>query len=1037
MPDLVDLYLQNLERQRAPVGRQAELYPITQQLRRDPASFIKGATVGAGAGALESLGGNILNAIQAFSPVPVFGATEELPEGLGARARSFFNALLLDLPRSFQQRQEEAARIAGAPQTTEEQVTTALSGTGEFLLRDIASVRDIQELVRGERQVGINELGQPITEALTPEESGKLFTQAILKTIPFAKLVAAPVQRALQPKGTFVTKAQRQGLTEAEIASVRPETARLSKITKTPTIGEIEAQTIATRDLSAVAPEPPIGRVVEPPLESTPARRVGETARQEVSTEFEGHFQLKNTLSDPEIGRIVDEVVRSSVWEQVKATKGQPTDKIARAIREGALSEGTVARLSQTYDVPLAQTTNAIASALRASETEFGKGMQRMSAVAEQLHAELVVKANRGDKAAIRELQELNRLRESVEGDGPLQIYAKFAQGYIKPIEGLRRAAATGQTVTTARNLLVQQGILALQAFEGAVAGTIEGYIGKKILKDGRSFGEYYADFIGAANSLLYQFTPQRRAVAKKILDSFPFTKQRIESAYAADVETISFTEMLKGQRPKSFREAVRPVQSILSVANRAQEIHMRRMFFLARLEGNLRSIGFKGSRVLHDLVDEARKPVLDEHVRLAVADAETHAFKQTLSFRPEGGFLGKVLDMYNTFPFLTAFGPMFPRFMINSFMWQLERAPTMWFNMFSKEFRDQLFAGANQGFASRQAARTLGEATMGGLMLNAAWVIRNSAIGGPKYYQVKSTANPLTGHLADEQEYDDMRPWSPFDKMLFLADVMKSAQLGAEINLTPNEWIDALTGVRRLSEVPVFALTDILRSTRSSDPQTVNAAIKTPIGQWFSAFFVPMHTIREIYGGTIGDIGNLTARDVSGQELTGPTRAAFPGPTDLPPRVDPFTGKERIAEHPLMRQILGTTRTRTTALQRLVLNTPDITVSDLVGEHYDPRANQLVARNIGTVLSTPIEGKDTLGDMIAEALGSQPLTPLERKERLREVFTAIREEARTAAESESPNLFIEYNIKSKLPPSQQPGLLRVVSNILQTAGAR
>lgn len=322
---------------------------------------------------------------------------------------------------------------------------------------------------------------------------------------------------------------------------------------------------------------------------------------------------------------------------------------------------------------------------------------------------------------------------------------------------------------------------------------------------------------------------------------------------------------------------------------------------------------------------------------------------------------------------------------------------------------------GMEGGFKSAEAARTLGKATTGMMMMNAAWVLRNSSVGGPKYYHIYAPQDDPNKPLLE-----DARPFQPFVSYLFLAELAKSISTNQPLNITSNEMVDAIAGIRRLSEVPVFSIVDTLRALNSTDPAVIERAIKTPAGQFFASFFVPLRTITELYGGFADDEKFLSLRDTEGQELVGPTISNIPGlaAAALPARVSQWTGEPMVQAHPLRRQFTGVGQTEVTRLQDLAMSTPDVDINAMIGEQGSPEATALVSQKLGKILTTEINGR-AVGDILAAAIESEYPDPVERREVLQEVFTELREAAVEEAEQENPKAFIDREI-NKVPTSQR-----------------
>lgn len=340
------------------------------------------------------------------------------------------------------------------------------------------------------------------------------------------------------------------------------------------------------------------------------------------------------------------------------------------------------------------------------------------------------------------------------------------------------------------------------------------------------------------------------------------------------------------------------------------------------------------------------------------------------------------------------------------------------WAELFSPEIQEALQDGVTNGFAKRKASRALGQATEGLALLAGAWVYRQSRGDKYKYYENPTDERDEKGH----EMVEDLRNYQPFVSYLAAAELIDATQKGKSFKDMPystNEKFDMLLGIRRLTEVGLFAGTDISRALGSGDPQQIHRALGTPFGQFVASFFIPLRAIKDMMA--IVNPENAEQDDVEYEELTGPLRAnlpkeLLPASAELPGRIDYTTGEEIKTYLPWARQITGITKRGISPIQRLILSTPGLSERELVGDHGSREANQLVAKTIGTLLSTSLDKDKTFGDFLADTFTEMELSPQMQKLLVQGFFTTLREKSKDVAKKLRPELFLKEEQSAKAP---------------------
>ena len=996
-PDTLRDFAVDLLHKKALPGLQQTLRTVAAH----PIDTTLGATVGAATDAAKSVNQTGWNVLQAVSPVQLPYATDKMvpnPDSLadvpGAtlqRLQRIGNALEMGLPDKLQSRVAENMPTEVRATTPEDTVIAWAKATGQTAAMDILPGNELKQLLQG-----VDEHGQP----LTAENIGKTFTSGLLK----ASLL-----------GNAVAKIRGLGDTVGEVPSQAAETR---------SSGEILAAKDSGEGWSAAGKE----EAVRPPV----------LRPNDIPEDKLQHFELVNTgiFDKPEARRLITETVQSNAYRQVVESLGPDTlaqNKIlGQAIRNGGLGEETITRLSRDYGLSLDETANTVASVLERTSSFHGEGLQVFSEASKNAFHELALKAVKGDAEALRQLQFLKNGQKNAYTEG--SRWATLGNS-IRTVEDLRRVAMIAQPATAARNAIAQGATFAVNIFEDFASGVYESIAGK-VTGENRPIGSYFADAISDVTSFIHRCSPEQRGALEDVLNNVPMTKLRLTDANTWELGSNLFTGGMKSAKAGGG-DWLDYTRGFLGSANRLQEMEFRRLFFESRLRGNLERIGVKD---FPELMDHLRQEVLPDNIRTAIADAEVHALKQTYAFTPEAGAWKTVLDVYKKAPILTAIAVPFPRFLANQYRYLMERSPSVFFDMFNSEFRDKLMAGAEGGFASREAARALGQATSGAMMLGGAFTLRTSPWAGPKYYQV---LDPNRKGPNGEPVYNDMRSWQPFSTYAFLGEVIKKIQSGNHNwNLDPNEWTDALAGVRRISEVPLFAIPDIMRSLKSDDQTTVMKAVATPAGQWLGSFFTPFKALQDLYGGMTEGLDAhgvpiptgikeaakeaLVQRDVQGQEFTGPLRANIPGfmtklgvpesltEKSLPPRISATTGQPQQSEYPLLRQFFGASLKPMPALDRLIADTPDVGLESMI-KNKTPEGRTLVKQELGKILQMPV-GNDTFGNKFAEEIMKENLNPDMQSLLVKKFFEDVHKHAVESAQKLDPKAFFEDEIHQKVP---------------------
>lgn len=1019
---------------------------------KDNSSFLKGFFIDAPLDVGKSLLTTAANSLQVRNPtnISVPGSTIPIPTSFHERAYQELNNVLMGLPDIWNARYKQYFEEHGSPENIEDAAIGALQATTKTGLMDVLPGNELKQIFTGTNASG---------QSMSSSDYGKATAIGALKAWPAAKGIGKVATRIRGPFG-------------AKLGQLSTLDAVDKQFMKTViSEGELNAPSIR-QVLDAIDKDPSLAPILSKGI------RNSETLRDVVAENIRMARELGDSEAASRLGKLEtvptgDPVLLNKIFTTVIADEGfykylgevekitdpavrrSTTQHVGKFLKdftpEGQTTPESVGQLlmdvSKKFNIPIEKAQGDLANVLMNSTGLAGETLQTASSAVHASIGRLMIQATKGGPEGMAALKKI-KLMEKINKTPPSD-WSKAVSMMNNDIEGFRRAMMVGQLSTAMRNLYAQGVTGVVQLAEDTVSGLVNTAVGKMTGK-ATPLGAHFADLLGDFNVLASTFNPAERKGFTSLLNSLPFVKDKLYNTTSMEIGTTMLYDVLKNKGDLSMMEALKqssmlksmsehPVKTmfgnaaqIINSVNYLQETNLRRLFFMARLEGNIRRRGMSSFHDVIDIIKSDPKGVGAE-LKIDIANALEHALKQTYSHTPEAG-LGKViLDTYKRIPFSTAILPPFPRFLMNQYRWQMERAPSLWFNLFEKGFRDKLFAGAEGGFASTEASRVLGRATGGLMLMNAAWALRNSETAGPKYYLFKSGL-PNTAPGADEQ-YVDIRPYQPFASFAFIADQLKHFKSGTKPTVTPNEYVDAAVGIRRLGEMPAFAVLDIIRASKSDDPQSFQKALNTPLGQYFSSFFTPLNTPKEFAVGiseAAGDTTPLTKsisdtvspwkslRDVQGQELTGPTRQIL-APSTLPKRYDPFVGRPMNVEHPILRQTTGIALKDMTKFETLMTQFPEISMASLLGEQGNVFANNAVAKYMGQILQSKTSSGDSIGDQLYEAVNNLNVDYPAKKQVIKEIVRSIRTTAIGMAEAENPAAFLEKHLSSIFPSERAP----------------
>jgi hypothetical protein len=1031
--------------------------------------------------AIGQQGMNLINSIlpgvkmpgssDAALPTPKDFSPGEILQNVGLRANRASNALLLGLPdvvlkalfNNISRRLPAGAENAiegkvGTKLNFEDKTLAAVLGMGETALMDtILPLRQTTHFLQGKDAEG---------NPLTPETYGRDAAMLMMSWLPVKGMLSSRLKVA-------------QKVIHPEVSSEIFKTFR--------TAGEVEAAAEKLKNIkSLTAQKGWLGKQV---VETKKAILEGEETidvKPKVPTlpELEDHFQMlhNGALNDDRLAPLLYAVTRSeaylSTWAKLKGAGFKENKALAEAVRRGALPDDTLRMVMEERGIPMetaiSDVSNALANVIEKTSSIHGKGLSTYSRTMRQALEEEILKAKKSsDPAAIRQLIRFRKMVKNMTRDPNANILeqaetvsrtANVSMEFLRNAEKLWLSTILSQPATAARNVISQTGIAGLQLFGHVASGFVK-TAGNKMAGNGwqfaRSFTDLTQDFIATATAL--SPTGARSKLFEKVLDSMPGLGESIRTGSQMAVSSRAWSDIMRAgalgaKRAGTFGEGIGgrtatrlgemwktarvagafdTATDILTGANRLQETFIRKFFFDSQLSSNLKALGYEGeyAKLLTDL---NAKTGIDDQLRGAITDAYIHSMKQTLAHTPEGAVPRAFLSAMNKIPLLPKVLIMpFPRFLTNQMMFLYDREPFGWTKLFSPEIREALTNANKDGLASVQASRAFGKAAEGNFLMSAAWTMKQLwQPEGFKYYELDTGEKGTGGHSL----VLDARNYQPFVPYLALAHMIDAVQKGKNLKdlpYTTNEWADMLLSIRRLSEMGMFALPDIMDAAFKGDIEALHKDFGTVAGQFAASFFLPFKTLKDVSSAWDEDAANQP--DIEGQELTGPLRANIPTmllseSAELPTRVDYTTGNPMKSDRPWVRQMSGMTLREKTPLRGLIESTPGITERGFVGSYDTPEANRLVAESMGSLFGMELnpDSGETIGDLVTNVVKDMNLTPPMQKYLIQTIVAPMfRNLGVSLAKQLKPDLFIPNEILQGLPSYAKEPAQDMIQQIL------
>jgi len=596
---------------------------------------------------------------------------------------------------------------------------------------------------------------------------------------------------------------------------------------------------------------------------------------------------------------------------------------------------------------------------LKTSLTKSAQDMNRMSQFAKRL-----------DVAP--ELEELLSKAGKEQGGMDAFMY------WWKRADNVRRALLVSQLSTAMRNAEVQTGRFVIDAMEQGIASVFQ----KGARAVGVSVKEPVGFFDGVEGALnIFQ---RNKAVVNKIIEAFPESKieDRLLHTYMSDVGPSGGTKW----------SGVDKVLNTIGWANRTQEFIIRRAVFVSKLAKTAENKGI-------DLREAAKSGQLAGKL---TEDEISAAIQKSLEFtfaEHAGGTAGRsFVNAINAIPGATWILP-FPRFLVNSIKFQYQYSPLGLMSLFSKSERAALAEGN---------MKVLSRATVGGILLGAAYEMRNSEYAGEKAWEVMvpGTKKPL-----------DTRPYNPLVGYLILADLAKRAKDGTLYRLEGQDLLTALMGGNIRAGAGLFAVDQILNSmtTESTEQNTTAASdiLKGFAGQLIGGLATPINQVKEFLAG----MDDFNIKNTKLEPLWGPTKVKIPGvEAGMEPSYSPTHAGPRQIAMPAVRQATGLSvgmekNPVEKELDRLQFIPQEINPSTGI-----PKLDNLIAKEMGVIVQEDVVPVVTSKEYLS-------LSNAEKAALLLEEIRDARKDARQIVLMENPDL--EDQLTEKRIPKREKAVLK------------
>ena len=602
--------------------------------------------------------------------------------------------------------------------------------------------------------------------------------------------------------------------------------------------------------------------------------------------------------------------------------------------------------------------------------------MQSLKTALKQLAGteEGFLRAKPGAKASSSQLmngairQELSKL--------PIQSTAEVdAASAWQRSSNIWRGILVTQLATAVRNLETQTGRLGIDVIDQGIQAGMQKIFGKEVTADPM------ASLSTLGNIIHFKKT---RDMLGPVFDAYPEQTAQAFRTFSSDVlakvegATTIFDPLLS-----AGEKAV----ALANVFNRAQEFAVRRAVIASVLESKLQAKGLSlaelGRRV------ETAKSINPLRINLSESDykeAIDKALEMTWGRTPTYGSLGqKFVDFINKAPGAAIIAP-FPRFMVESLKFLFDFSPVGLARVFTPGEMKNMAAGNFQNFSRGM----IGLGALGG-----AYLLRNSNLAGPNWYDVKI---PGTENMVD------VRSFGPFAAYFLAADILDRAIDGTLFNPQyADDLQKAVLGIQFPSGVGLELVDQYLKSIKSIGSGDPLKALEELAGKVVSGLLTPLQTLTDIYG-QFHEEARVT-RNTDLEPFFGPIKARLPGlQEELPPQYLPTRKEPLTREEPLLRQLTGATIRKPTVAEQ-ELDRLQFSRQEILSNTGVPQWDALMTRYTGELVESAFP-------LLLNSAGYKSQPDEVKALLLREMLTEIRDVVRGTLKEVKPDLYVEMYMR-------------------------
>ena len=460
------------------------------------------------------------------------------------------------------------------------------------------------------------------------------------------------------------------------------------------------------------------------------------------------------------------------------------------------------------------------------------------------------------------------------------------ATSWWRRLDNVRRGALVTQLSTAMRNFETQVGRVGLDVLQAPLDAGLQKALGKT----------QTVSPLDGLDQLLTIVSKRNPKAVDAILSAFPTQKDRLLTTYSSDLLAKAKAAGMPlpqwAQALDSGLSKAEGTVQFLNGINKAQEFFIRRGVFQAGVEQDLAKTGTS----LTELIQRNAVGTIPIEVIQRNVDK---ALKATFAEQPAyGSVAANFIKLVNEIPGATFIIP-FPRFLVNSAKFLFEYNPTGILKYLSKAERDAFAKGD---------VSTISKATLGTLMLGAAYQLRNSEYAGERWYEVKGPNNSTI----------DLRPFNPFASYLFLADVA-SRHLHGTAPPRDMDWNDVLKGVlstnlragtglyvmEHASDLVKDAWTYLMGGQTKEQASKATRRAKEFAGEAVGGFLTPLQQVVDLLGEF--DQRYQVTRERRAEPFLGPIKSHIPGMAlDLPETESPTRAGPYERPHPGIKQATG-----------------------------------------------------------------------------------------------------------------------------------